>query len=347
MHFFHRTITVVSFCFLTMSAAAQVGEAPDPLFQDNETLQVMITAPLTTLVRERPTEDYLPGTFQFTEADGSEVKLDLEIRTRGNFRHETCDYPPLRLNFKKSQTAGTLFDEQDKLKLVIHCDRSERYEQTVLREYLAYRILNVLTDMSFRVRLLRVNYVNNENNGDGQVRYGFLIEHKSRLARRFGMKEFEIERTTPSAIQPDRLNLTSVFEFLIGNTDFSPVAGPAGDECCHNYVLFRKGDAPVIAIPYDFDQSGLVDAPYATPNERFRIRNVRQRLYRGRCINNGYLEDSLRQVRDRRDLIYALIEDQEGLQPRVRKQLVKYIDDYYDIVDDPDKVRKKIIDRCI
>jgi len=105
MHFFHRTITVVSFCFLTMSAAAQVGEAPDPLFQDNETLQVMITAPLTTLVRERPTEDYLPGTFQFTEADGSEVKLDLEIRTRGNFRHETCDYPPLRLNFKMKTTA--------------------------------------------------------------------------------------------------------------------------------------------------------------------------------------------------------------------------------------------------
>jgi hypothetical protein len=347
MHFFHHTIIVVSFSLLTISATAQVSETPDPLFQDNETLQVTITAPLTTLVRERPKDDYLPGIFQFTEADGTEVKLDLEIRTRGHFRHKTCDYPPLSLNLKKSQTDDTLFDKQNKLKLVIHCDYSERYEQTVLREYLAYRILNALTDMSFRVRLLRVNYVNTEREGKGQVRYGFLIEHKNRLAERYDMKDLEIERTKLSAIQPDRLNLTSVFEFLIGNTDFSPIAGAPGDECCHNYVLFGKDDDPLIAIPYDFDQSGLVDAPYAVPNEQLRIKSVRKRVYRGRCANNEYIEASLGRIRGRRDLIYALVEEQEGLDPGVRKQIVDYIDDFYEIIEDPDDVQKMMLDRCI
>ncbi len=174
---------MVLFALGTATASAVESETVDPLFQDIETLPVTISGPLTTLVRERPKDDYLPAVFQYTEADGTVVKFDIEIRTRGNFRHETCDYPPLSLNFKRTQTDGTLFDKQNKMKLVVHCDDSRRYEQIVLREYLAYRILNAVTDLSFRVRLLRVTYVNTEESKQGQVRYAFLIEHKDRLAK--------------------------------------------------------------------------------------------------------------------------------------------------------------------
>ena len=158
--------------------------------------------------------------------------------------------------------------------------------------------------MSFRVRLLRVKYINSEKSGGGQERYAFLIEHKNRLAKRYELKDLEVERTTVASLQPDQLNLTSVFEFLIGNTDFSPMAGAPDDECCHNYVLFGNNIDPIIAIPYDFDQSGFVDAPYAVANEMFRIRSVRQRVYRGRCANNEYIEASLRRSKDRRDMIH-------------------------------------------
>jgi len=347
MHTLYGTILIATSIFLTLSASAQVSEAPDPLFQDDETLQVTITAPLTTLVRERPKDDYLPGVFQYTESDGTVVDLDLEIRTRGHFRHKTCDYPPLSLNLKKSQTDGTLFDKQNKLKLVIHCDQSERYEQIVLREYLAYRILNAVTDMSFRARLLRVTYDNNEEQGDGQVRYGFLIEHKNRLAKRLDRKDLEVERTTVASIQPDQLNLTSVFEYLIGNTDFSPIAGALDNECCHNYVLFGNDIDPLLAIPYDFDQSGLVEAPYAAPNPRFRIRKVRQRLYRGRCVNNEHVAASLQKFRDSRGAINALVDGQEGLDSKVRERIVRYIDDFYELIDDPRDVERRIVKKCI
>ncbi len=123
---FVRTAVIVIFGFLDASVLADVSALPDPLFQGNETLDMTITGPLSSLVRERP----------------------------------KCEYPPVRLNLKKSQTKGTLFDKQNKLKLVIHCDYSEQYEQVVLREYLAYRILSAITDMSFRVRLLHVTYFN-------------------------------------------------------------------------------------------------------------------------------------------------------------------------------------------
>ena len=343
----YRTAVILVFGFLATSVLADVNGLPDPLFQDNETLHVTITGPLTSLVRERSKDDYSAAMLEYTEADGTTVTFDLDIRARGNFRHKNCEYPPVSLNLKRSQTNGTLFDKQNKLKLVIHCDYSQRYEQVVLREYLAYRILNAVTNMSFRVRLLRVTYVNTEVQGGGQVRYGFLIEHKNRLAERYDLKDLELERTTVAAIQADRLNLTSVFEFLIGNTDFSPIAGPPGSSCCHNYVLFGNGTDPLIAVPYDFDQSGFVDAPYAEVNERFRIRSVRQRLYRGRCDNNVHIPVSLRRFRDRRDSIYALIDEQVGLQSGVREDLVRYIDDFYDLIDDPKEVERRIIKRCI
>ena len=341
---FSFTIVVL---LVFLQAAASAGDLPDPLFQDDATLAVTITGPLTTVAKERPKEDYVPGQFSFTAADGTSVSLDVEIRTRGHFRHETCDFPPLTLNFKKSQTDGTLFDKQDKMKLVVHCDDSKRYEQAVLREFLAYRILSQVTNLSFRVRLLRVTYVDSEQRRDEQVRYAFLLEHKNRLAKRIGRKDLEIARTKVSAIQPDQLNLTSVFAFLIGNTDFSPVAGPPDDECCHNYVLFGNDVDPILAIPYDFDQSGFVDAPYALPNENLRIRSVTQRLYRGRCANNEHLEESIGMFSNERDKLFALIADQEGLDSRARKQVTRYLDDFYEIIDDPRDVQRKIINKCL
>ena len=347
MHILNRTIAIIASSLLATSVSAEASGPPDPLFRDTAVLDVRLEAPLTTLVRERPTEDHLTGVFEFTEPGDTAVKFDVQIWTRGHFRHKICDFPPLWLNFRKSQTNETLFDKQDKLKLVVHCDDSDRYEQAVLREYLAYRFFNAITDLSFRARLLRVTYVDSEERRGEQTRYAFLIEHKNRLAKRIDRKDLKIERTTVDSIQGDQLNLTSVFQFFVGNTDFSPVAGAPGNECCHNYVLFGNDINPLLAIPYDFDQSGIVDAPYAEVNERLGIRNVRQRLYRGRCVNNPHIATSLRMFEDSRDAIYALLEDQEGLESRVRKRIVRYIDDFYELIEDPSDVERRITDRCV
>ena len=345
---FDRFLRVaIPFVFLAGVASAEERRPPAPLFQDTRTLEVTVSAPLTTLVRKRPKTDYLPGTFRFTDSDGTDVALDFKIRTRGNFRHMECDYPPLLLNFKKGQTRGTLLDKQNKLKLVIHCDKHERYEQAVLREYLAYRLLNAVTDLSFQVRLLKVTYVNTDKDGPGQRRYAFLIEHKNRLAERLDLQALEVERPSLRALRPDQLNLTSVFQFLIGNTDFSPIAGPPGEKCCHNYVLLGDGAGPILPVAYDFDQSGFVNAPYARPDDRFRIRSVRQRVFRGRCVNNDYLESSLQKFRDARESLYTIVREQEGLTGDVREDLLSYMDDFFEIISDPRQVERRIRDKCI
>jgi hypothetical protein len=337
----------VLICVIMMTTSFAFAKEADPLFQNDEILQVTIEGPLTTLIDEKSKEDYLNGFFRYTDADGSPVEFDLKLRARGNFRHANCDYPPVRLNFKKSQTKNTLFDKQDKLKLVVHCNRSAQYHQIVLQEYLAYRVFNLLTDLSMRVRLLQVTYIDTVEQEQSPPRYAFLIEHNDRAAKRLGLKELKVLRTTVSQIEPEYLNLTSVFQYFIGNTDFSPIAGAPGSDCCHNYILFQKPEYQIKAIPYDFDQSGFVDAPYANANPKFRLRSVKQRLYRGRCINSGYVEGSIQKFRDNRAAIYSLIEEQQGFTDRTRKDLVKFVDNFYKVIEEQKKIENSILKKCI
>jgi hypothetical protein len=330
-----------------MTSSLLSAQEADPLFQSSEILQVTIEGPFTTLLDEKSKEDYLNGHFRYNEADGSPVEFDLKFRARGNFRHDNCAYPPIRLNFKTSQTKNTLFHKQDKLKLVVHCSRSAQYQQIVLQEYLAYRVLNSLTDLSMRARLLEVTYVDTEEERQSPPRYAFLIEHKDRTAKRIGIKELVVKGTTIAQVNPEILNLTSIFQYFIGNTDFSPIAGAPGDDCCHNYILFQNKGAQITPIPYDFDQSGFVDAPYANPNPAFGLRTVKQRHYRGRCVNNAYVDASIQKFKDEKDAIYSLVADQQEFSDRTRKDLVKFVDKFYKLVEDPSSVQKTLIKRCI
>jgi hypothetical protein len=327
--------------------AAQTPGQPDPLFASNDILQARMSGPLRQLIDEKSKEDYLRGTFSVVDENGAMLEFDLKFRARGNFRHENCDYPPVRLNFKKSQTKGTLLDKQDKLKLVIHCNRRAEYHQIVLQEYLAYRVLNLLTDKSLRVRLLQIVYADPSEEFESDPRYAFLIEHKNRAAKRIGSKEFVTTRAQVGLLEQEQLNLTSVFQFFIGNTDFSPIAGPPGDNCCHNYILFKNADTNITPIPYDFDQSGFVDAPYAEANPRFRLRSVKQRRYRGRCLNNEFVPASIQKLQDNKDQIYALINEQVGFEEDTRQQLLKFVGAFYELVGDPKRVERTILKKCI
>lgn len=330
----------------TPSRAADVG-APDPLFQDTHALQVTLTAPLTTLLKEKPTEEYVKAIFEFSEADGESRSFDVKVRARGHLRREICTLPPLLVNFRKSEVKNTLFHKQDKLKLVVHCGNSIRYEQAVVREYLAYRILNLMTPLSFQVRLLRIRYVDSEGERKDQVRYAYFLEHKNRLGKRLDAKDLKIDGTEVGLLQPDHLNLTSVFEYLIGNTDFSPIAPSPYDECCHNYDLFQKDGELLVAIPYDFDQAGFVNAPYAAPSEQFPITTVRQRIYRGRCLNNEHLPTSLQRFQEVREAIYTMLAEHEGLTSMTRKSLKTYVNGFYRVIDDPARVEKHMVGKCI
>ena len=204
-----------------------------------------------------------------------------------------------------------------------------------------------MTDVSYRVRLLDVTYMDTDKDNRERNSFAFFIEHADRFAKRIDLPALQVSGVSLLDLQPEYLNLTSVFQYFIGNTDFSPRSAAKGDDCCHNYTLFGRKNEPYFAVPYDFDMSGIVYTDYSAPNTRFRLRNVTQRLYRGRCINNSHLAESLQQFADKRDEITALINGQEYLSNGVRKKVLKYVDNFYTLLNSKKGINKRLVTKCI
>jgi hypothetical protein len=337
-------------CGATASAQYAEGlETDQPLFATHDMLTARIQAPLSTLMKKRSDEEYLDGMFYLVDANGEEQALELKIRTRGKFRLQksTCKFPPIRLNFKTGQLTDTELAGQDKLKLVSHCQNRTSYEQLILREYLAYRMYQALTDKSFGARLMRIAYDNSEDNKDPLVRYGFVIEDEDKMGARLGQSRGMMRKITVPELDPQQANLVAVYLYMIGNTDYSLILGPPDDECCHNAMLYSDGSPPYTPIPYDFDFSGIVNAPYAEPSPQLKIRNVKTRLYRGRCVNNGLLDGTLAYFIEKEAEIYGLIDGLEGLDDKNTKDVKKYMDGFYKDIKDPKTVQKKFVDKCL
>ena len=280
-----------------------------------------------------------------------DFNADIERQQRQYFlirrQADICEFAPLRLNFKKGEMKDTFLHKQDKLKLVTHCNnKSEVYRQSVIKEFLAYRILNQLTDYSFRARLLRMTYVDTDTDEELEA-YAFLIESAERLGKRLGMEPSTLQAVNEMRINQAHTNIGSVFQYMIVNLDFSAVQGSAGKPCCHNYTLFSPDKQAYWSIPYDFDKTGLAEPPHHGPSPEYKQRHVRDRKYRGRCRNNDFLPETMQVFRDGRDAIDALIANQEGLSTASRNRVESLVQSFYKEVDKESRLLRKLQKNCI
>ena len=117
MNRLYRTLFTLAVAGLSFSALADPKSLLDPLFLDDELLQVTITAPLTTLVRERPKDDYLPGVIRYLEPDGTAVDLDLEAVSSDldQQRSNRQEFQELNVRISIEQQLGS--DQNDRISL--------------------------------------------------------------------------------------------------------------------------------------------------------------------------------------------------------------------------------------
>jgi len=351
-HIYLTCCLAALFLSIGLNASAQTedsGPIHRPLFNDDSVFVLTIEGPLQTIMRKRDESEEYTSILRYTDADGTEHTLDINLRIRGKSRakKETCNFAPLRVNFKKNQVEGTLFEGQDKIKLVTDCQSNKKsYQQILLKEYLAYKILNVLSDQSFSARLVLATYVDTDRKKKSRESYAFFIEEKEHIGERIGHELITIPRTKYSALNPAQSNMINVYQYFIANTDFSLIAGPKGTDCCHNSALYQKDGGPIVSVPYDFDSAGFVNAPYAEPNPRFKIKSVKKRVYRGRCSNNALLDSTFQQFTDNRDAINQVVTELHDFDDNSVKGTMSLIDNFFEDISTPKNIEKKFIQKC-
>ena len=314
------------------------------LFRGTEPLAFTLESDFSAVNKDRDpnsTKQY-PAVIKVAGAGGTETSIPLQISARGHVRRMsvTCSFVPLRLQFPKDGVQGTPFEgPASALKLVTHCQNEKEYDQNVLREFLAYKVSNILLPRSFRARLSTVTYVDSKNHKPITTRYGLVLEDDSDVARRLGGRTVALERVDFAGVEQEPLMRMMVFEFLLGNTDYSIFA-------LHNVVLVQTPDRKLNPVPYDFDLSGFVHTAYAAPDKRLGMTSITDRLYRGPCLTPPELEPVFNTFREKKTEIAAAIDGLSALNADARREVKNYVEDFYSTIGRPASVKKFFIDHC-
>lgn len=321
---------------LDYNNSAQTG-----LFETDEVLDIQLTGNIRELMNDRgETPAYHSLDISYKGADSSTVSIAIEAKARGHFRKSLggCSYPPLLLHFlKNNEQLSSIFKEQDKLKLVMPCG-SDDY---VIKEWLAYKLYNLVTPKSFKVRLARVQLNDTKKKNNSAPFYGILLEEEEQMAKRNGASLINRKQVKPQQTETEAFLNMAVFEYLIGNTDW-------GVEYLQNIkLLATDSNSVVTAVPYDFDHAGIVNAPYAKPAEELEMNSVRERRYRGYCVTDiTKFENTIALYNALRKDIYQLYTGNPLADIKYIKATTQYLDDFYATINNSEKRKKEFEYPC-
>lgn len=324
--FLSKSIILRTLFFLLLSvcstlAMAQVS-APSvfDLLTGVEVREVTIKTDLVNLLSNAAEAEYQLGTFTFAEGN-DERSFDIKLRARGKFRRQVCEFPPIKLNFPKTVLLNQGLAKHDKLKLVTHCtDDKNLGNEKVLREYLAYKMYEEVSPYSYRVQLVQIQYLDTSGRISGFRRYGFIIEDTDEMTER--LKGVECEECTyaaPSSFDGEAASVHAMFQYLIGNADYStPVL--------RNVKLVERNlDKQLIPVGYDFDFSGLVDAPYAIPANYLGQLTVKQRIFLGTLVSDAQLKEVIELFFDKQDDLLNMVNRFKLLSGSDRQEVREYL----------------------
>ena len=300
------------------------------MLQHDAIAKVTIETDLAALINDRKRETYQPATFTYTLADGEKVTRKMKLKPRGKYRRRVCDFPTIKLNFSKKDLKADGMAKYDDYKVVTHCmDDKKESKENVLREYLVYKLYNILSEESYQVQYLEITYVDSQNKMNTLKRSGFLIEDTGELEDRVGVEILKEPRMLIDSFDLEQYNFVALFQYMIGNVDWrvTPFAKNAK-------VMKRREAEKYQIIPYDFDFSGLVDVSYMPVAEHLGQRTARQRIFIGHISQQKDLTTNYKRYHAKKEALLNYIDNFELLTKSSRKNIKKYIDSFYkDIAD--------------
>ncbi|MEM7104627.1 MAG: hypothetical protein AAF502_15935 [Bacteroidota bacterium] len=301
------------------------------LFDSKILIEVTIESDFKKLVKRKMKDEYQPALLHYQLNDSLVSKRFIRIKPRGEFRKRYCSFPPIKLNFKKSGFMSYGVEELEKMKMVTHCRSSKAYEAYILKEYLIYQLFELLTDKSFKSRLLRVKYMDTGRNDKITDSYAFVIEGAKKLAQRHNSILIKRENLSQPYMDQQHMDLVAMFEFMIGNTDWS-IPGPHNMKLLKVLELEQPNPYPV---PYDFDYCGLVDTEYAVPTEGLGIKDVKIRLYQGYCRALEEYQPVIDKFLAKEQAMYDTINNFEYLGKRDKREMTYYMEEFFRLIKRP------------
>lgn len=329
---------------IVLAAAVPPADA-QRLFRSTEPVEVTFTTNLKAIVRERDSTKLNPYGAQMTYKDstGKDVNVPVTLRARGHFRRQArnCTFPPIRWDAKRADVNNSLFQGLTTLKITTSCrPGQEEYEQYILAEYAAYRLYQIVSPLHFRTRLARVTYKDSAKASPDVTSWAFFIEDDKEMARQNKMQIVETKGALFDDVETAQLMRTSLFEYMVGNTDVS-ISG------LHNIVLLRDSTSLAIhTVAYDFDFSGLVNTRYSSVDPRLRVKRVTERLHRGPCKTPAEWAPIFAHFQSKKaamDSVYASIPQ---LSPNRVKSSREYLDGFWKDIADAGIVKREIAGEC-
>jgi hypothetical protein len=321
----------------------QAGDvAPPAVFAREAPLPITLTTNIGQLRSDRADKaPWRTATITMADDAGKPITLTARAKTHGVWRLKHCNFPPLRLDIVGDAGKTTELQGMGQPKIVNFCRDQDLYDQLLLSEFQAYRVYQQLTPMSHHVRLLRTTYVDSASGKTHAARYSILVEDPNKMAERLGGKLLKEKGAGPTDLEPGPAAIALLFEYMIGNTDFS-------FRGLHNTELVGLDDGSYLPVVYDFDFSGVVDAPYATVDAQFGVKSVRDRVFRGFCAHRDAFPAAALLFQQKKDAIYALYHDDIGkLMDKGRvDQTLRFFDKFYEDIETP-RQANRLFDGCV
>ena len=296
----------------------------DSFYDDEKELSITLVTDLDVLINDRNREDYQDAQMIYENQNKEKIEWSVSAKPRGKFRRRICDFPPVKLKFSKKELARAGLNDHNDLKLVTHClaDKQEGLDN-VMREFLAYKLYNLLTPKSFRVQLVKIQYKDSKGKLRPIKRYGFLLEDTDEMAERLGGEECS-DCVNPDQSRMDSYeeNMLSVFQYMIGNADWSLMMA-------RNVKYVERPSGKLLAVPFDFDFSGLVDASYAVPNREYGQWSVQNRVFMGFQPDEEVLFQTLYNFSQQKKALYAEVKKCKGLKADTRNFINAYLDRFF------------------
>ncbi|CAM4091869.1 hypothetical protein [Gillisia hiemivivida] len=341
------SILLPTVLFINISIAQDsINDLPktsSALFINNEVMHISLKYSNKDIKKETNDSTYITTFLKFKEKEQSWDSLEVRLRKRGNFRLKNCYFAPIKVKIKKKERNNTLFEGQKNLKLVLPCLLQRGSNDNVIKEYLAYKLYEVVSPYHFKSKLVHLSYeeIKGKKIKNHEI-FAILIEDDKHVAKRIGGKVLNI-KAHPLNQVPLECVRNAFFQYMIGNTDYSTAYQ-------HNIKLIFL-EKTIIPVPYDFDMCGLVNTSYAAVSQinddLLSIENVRQRLYRGFKRDPKIFDDVRLEFLEKRSDILGVLKECELLfENRVEYiSTVEYIEEFFEVLINDRKFEKEIVNK--